>query len=341
MGSGGVTATGGPHGFGASGAGGGGGLPGSGAMGGTSGTAGSRGVFGMPCAINQDCPSGSICCDGSSESCNGTRLPSGDGVDPGEFVVSADGLTATDAVSGLIWQRDGSGTRTGCIGVGNTCAWADAQAYCASLVLGGLSGWRLPGYRELSTIVDFTRVDPSIDPTAFPNTPKEWFWTFGPYKGMPLPSPPYAWHVNFGMGNATAEPEYDSDRLRCVHEALHCYPAIRFVSLDGGMVSDAITQLVWQQPTNGWTMPWADAKTSCSSVGFRLPTVKELISLVDPTLSSGPTINQSAFPGTMPAGYWTSTPYAGDSGNAWMVYFYAGSFGPDDINNANAALCVR
>jgi hypothetical protein len=37
---------------------------------------------------------------------------------------------------------------------------------------------------------------------------------------------------------------------------------------------------------------------------------------------------------------WIET-YAGDSGNAWMVYFYAGSFGPYDINNANAALSVR
>ena len=94
------------------------------------------------------------------------------------------GLTVTDTITGLVWQRDGWGTRAGCsggadgLGSGNlTCSWSEAQSYCASLTLGGVSGWRLPGRNELSTLVDFTETNPCIDQTAFPNAPSDWFQT--------------------------------------------------------------------------------------------------------------------------------------------------------------------
>ncbi|MGB8297301.1 MAG: DUF1566 domain-containing protein, partial [Polyangia bacterium] len=111
--------------------------------------------YGMPCSTTDDCPSNATCSDGSNESFDGTRLPSGDGANSGQYAVSADGLTVTDTITGLVWQRDGSGTRAVCA-AGTTCTWAEAKVYCAALVLGGVSGWRLPGVMELSTIVDFT-----------------------------------------------------------------------------------------------------------------------------------------------------------------------------------------
>jgi hypothetical protein len=157
------------------------------------------------------------CDDGSNESYDGTRLPAGDGTDPGEFTVSTDGLTVTDTITGLVWQRDGSGTRSGCSGSGNlTCMLAEAKAYCAGLVLGGLSGWRLSARHELLTIVDFDFVggigNPSIDPTAFPNTPAETFWTSSPYGN----SSDYAWYVYFWEGNPGYLGGDNGLRVRCV-----------------------------------------------------------------------------------------------------------------------------
>ena len=99
-----------------------GGVSGNGGTSGPDGASGSGGVsggtqwYGMTCSAAQDCPANTICCDGSNESCDGTRLPSGDGTNPGEFVVSSDGSTVTDSITGLVWQADGSGTRTGCSG---------------------------------------------------------------------------------------------------------------------------------------------------------------------------------------------------------------------------------
>jgi len=169
---------------GVAGSGGASGMAGSEGGGGMSGSGGSRAAFVMPCTSKQDCSSDANCCDGGSESCDGTKLASGDGTNSGEFVVSADGLTVTDTITGLVWQRDGWGTRAGCsggadgLGSGNlTCSWSEAQSYCASLTLGGVSGWRLPGRNELSTLVDFTETNPCIDQTAFPNAPSDWFQT--------------------------------------------------------------------------------------------------------------------------------------------------------------------
>ena len=198
-------------GSGAGPAGAGGGLGGA-----TTGTGGASEAPGLTCATTSDCsrvsPS-ATCCDGSNESCDGTKLPSGDGTNSGEFVVSADGLTVTDTITGLVWQRDGSGTRTGCSGSDKlTCTWEEARAYCASLTLGGVSGWRLPARMELLTIVDFTTTDPPIDPTAFPNTPADHFWTSSAYAG----SASDAWGIFFAEGQLVVYDRSNTYYVRCV-----------------------------------------------------------------------------------------------------------------------------
>ena len=110
-----------------------------------------------------------------------------------------------------------------------------------------------------------------------------------------------------------------------------CYPTTRFVVLAGGLVRDTLTQLVWQQQASSTTMTWADAKIYCSSSGFRLPTVKELDSLLDLTVTSSATVNQTAFPSTSADWFWTSSPYAGASGYAWSVSFGSGSTNCYDV----------
>jgi hypothetical protein len=281
-------------------------------------------THGGPCRTAQDCPVSSTCDDSSDESFDATRLPKGDGLDPDEFTVSADGLMVTDAITGLIWQRDGSGTRSECDGV--YCSWSEANAYCAGLVLGGVSGWRLPGRHELLTIVEVNVQGLSIDSAAFPDTPADTFWTSSAY-GDPSD---YAWYVYFGsnvgylrVGNAS--------RVRCVRPAaaLRCHPKSRFVVLDGGLVRDTLTGLVWQQQTSTTKLSLSDATEYCSTVGtgFRMPTLKELDSIVDLTVTSGAIINQAVFPNTPAEGFWTSspvTPYLHDM--TWGVYFNSAWF---------------
>ena len=126
------------------------------------------------------------------------------------YVVSADGLTVTDTSTGLVWQRDGSGSRPSCA-INPLCTWAEAQAYCAGLTLDG-SGWRLPSLTELQSIVDTTVTSPPrINYDAFPNTPVDWFWA-----SWNAGSSGNMWGVNFGNGLSDFNGVGLDHRVRCV-----------------------------------------------------------------------------------------------------------------------------
>jgi len=65
----------------------------------------------------------------------------------------------------------------------------------------------------------------------------------------------------------------------------------------------------------------------------------ELRTIVDQTVY-GPAINQTAFPST-PTWFWTSSPYAGSSGNAWVVFFLSGYSVGNGVGYYNRVRCVR
>lgn len=175
---------------------------------------------GMICSTQVDCPAWTTCC--SNQSCDGTRIPVGDGTSTGQFVVSGDALTVTDSITGLLWERAGSDERKGCTGTndvsGDACTWSEAVSYCGSLNLGGLTGWRLPTVMELTTIVDYTRSDPCIDPTVFPNTSIMMFWTSSSYSGGDQSWKPVL-GIYFDAGYTTAASTQripDRGGVRCV-----------------------------------------------------------------------------------------------------------------------------
>ena len=78
------------------------------------------------------------------------------------FVDNGNG-TITDTSTGLMWQK---ATAPGIY------TWEQALTYCENLTLpaGGYSDWRLPNRNELQSIVDYSRYNPAIDTTFFPDT---------------------------------------------------------------------------------------------------------------------------------------------------------------------------
>ncbi len=58
----------------------------------------------------------------------------------------------------------------------------------------------------------------------------------------------------------------------------------------------------------------------CGATGWRMPTVGELTSIVDQSRTS-PAIDTTYFPNTPSLYFWSGSPYAGDSSNAWDVTF--------------------
>jgi hypothetical protein len=113
-------------------------------------------------------------------------------------------------------------------------------------------------------------------------------------------------------------------------------------------VKDYKTGLVWQRGTAEQRYKWADAASYCSglnlggfSSGWRLPSLDELMGIVDKSRSGSPYIDTDAFPNTSSSWYWTSTPFAGDSGYAWYVSFDNGYSGYFDTTYTRWVRCVR
>jgi hypothetical protein len=109
----------------------------------------------------------------------------------------------------------------------------------------------------------------------------------------------------------------------------------RFVdALGGEAVLDKETGLVWAKNANiaGITKPWQEAITYCRDLtiggrkGWRLPSIEELASLVEPMRMYPPALPTGhPFTGVQSNYYWSSSEYEGDSGRAWYVHMEQGA----------------
>jgi len=117
---------------------------------------------------------------------------------------SKNGNIVTDGSTGLQWQDDA---------IGSIMVWRAAIDYCENLTLDTYSDWRLPNLNELISIVDDTKVSPSIDTTVFQNTASAsgHYWSSTSYR-----SSYRAWYVDFNEGTTvTRDKTYHYD-VRCV-----------------------------------------------------------------------------------------------------------------------------
>ena len=71
----------------------------------------------------------------------------------------------------------------------------------------------------------------------------------------------------------------------------------------------------------------------CGLSDWRVPTRQELLSIVDNSVFK-PAIDSRFFPNTTPAYYWSSSPYADQSGLAWQIYFLYGEALPGEKSEA-------
>jgi hypothetical protein len=113
----------------------------------------------------------------------------------------------------------------------------------------------------------------------------------------------------------------------------------RFQKLEDGWIKDNLLGLDWG-PSSDTRMNWSDAKKYATDKGGRLPTVDELASLVDRSKRK-PAIDPVFTDTKTDDYYWTSTPYAGSSGDAWCVGFYVGIVGYCLKGNSSYVRAVR
>ena len=131
--------------------------------------------------------------------------------------------------------------------------------------------------------------------------------------------------------------------------------AKRFVvmaAFNNEAVLDKNTGLVWEKSPTTTTNAWVGACHDClnkiigGQKGWRLPSIPELASLVDPSVASpGPTLPLGhPFLNVQPNIYWSATSVQGftdQPGLAWIVTFFAGEVTSNTKTDFRHVWCVR
>jgi hypothetical protein len=248
---------------------------------------------------------------------------------PAPYTTTTD--TATDTRSQLMWQR---------VAPSAMQSWSQAGDYCEELTLGGHSDWRLPSRIELLTLVDYPTGAPAqtpstapvttfgealIDRSAFANTAPTFFWTASNYVeddsllSTAWPGDDVAWTVDFGTGLVEQQHvELLLPRTRCVRDTRTAPSAASRYVVTSDTVSETATGLTWERALSYGS--YEEAQRRCASLtlggsaGFRLPHVKEAMTIASALSDAQPCLDASAFKlptGFFYGGLWTSTLWSG------------------------------
>ena len=127
-------------------------------------------------------------------------------INPPSYTDNLDG-TITDNVTTLVWQQQV---------VTTFVTWADAITYCDNLILGGRADWRLPSRIELVSLIDNSRLNPSINTTYF-IAPNLHLWSSTTYYDSPTADGYRAWEIALDYGFLSIYPKaYAVDSALCV-----------------------------------------------------------------------------------------------------------------------------
>ncbi len=231
-------------------------------------------------------------------------------VNPASYTDNGDG-TVSDNVTGLMWEKD----------MGEKMTLEQAQKKAKMSNLGGFTDWRVPTIKELYSLINFNgkafgihSITLFIDTTFF-NQPlgdtrkgereiDAQTWSATVYTGKTLNNIETIFGVNFIDGRIKGYPKY-SPRTNEPHKMYFRlvrgnpqYGINNFVDNKNGTITDLATGLMWQKEDSKKGMDWEDALHYAETLtvagynDWRLPSAKELQSIVDYTRS--PQSTQSA-----------------------------------------------
>ncbi len=287
------------------------------------------------------------------------------------YTLGTDGLTVCDNVTGLTWQRSPDTNGDGEITRKDKLTLAQAQALPAKLnaaTFGGFDDWRLPTIKELYSLIMFSGSDPS-GPSTDASKMKPFidtrFFKFAygntangerlidsqdasstKFVGKSYQGFNKLFGVNFADGRIKG---YDLQMPSGNMEKTFFVQCVRgnpkygqndFKDNGDGTITDRATGLMWTKGDSGKGMNWEEAlawvqqKNKDKYLGrndWRLPSVKELQSLVDYTRS--PDTSQS--PAIDPL--FTCTPIANEIKKPDYAYYWSGTTHASLLAGGNAA----
>ncbi len=170
--------------------------------------------------------------------------------------------TITDLVSGLTWEKD----------MGDKITYADAFIKADSMRLGGYNDWRVPGIKELYSLILFTgrvsgatAISPFIDTAYFiqplgdPDLGEREIdaqtWSSTQYAGLTMNGDSTVFGVNFVDGRIKGYPKYRPGSNNTSPRTMYfrmvrgnpSYGINDFKENDVETVSDLATGLMWQK----------------------------------------------------------------------------------------------
>ena len=246
-----------------------------------------------------------------------------------------DDTVVEDPLTGLMWTA----SYASC----SAETWSDAISSCELLSFGGYSDWRLPAIDELSSIVDYGRFDPALDPSIFES-----------YSRLVWSSTPVAfnsdvWKIYEDSGRQFADENPDGC-VRCVRGDFWGQELEGRYVVSGSeelVFEDQATGLIWQDAqadVDNWesALSYCEQLTHGGHSDWRLPNINELLTLVNKKLYTP----ASTFPGeiTFPCSLWSSTSYIDNEYGAfaWVVSLGGGGIERQRKEDFNPrALCVR
>ena len=261
-------------------------------------------------------------------------------INPPSFTNNSNG-TITDNVTGLMWQQADGGEMT----------IENAISYCDNLVLGGFSDWRLPTKQESMSILNLDKNNPALNTVYFTNTNAEYWWT----STVNYANPNSIWITNAGGGTG---PKLKTETIsaggiksfhpRAVRSLTTPTIVTHFTDNGDGTITDNVTNLIWQKAPNTTTYTWEQAISYAENLAlagssdWRLPNIKELVSINDET-TNAPSINITYFPTMVSARYWSSTTQFAPGGtSAWFNDFQNFGISSYDLKTiSHNVICVR
>jgi len=301
------------------------------------------------------------------------------------YTLSGDGLTVHDNVTGLDWVRKCDTDGDGDLDSDDKLSWVEWQAYPTALNaahFGGFDDWRLPTIKELYSLIDFRGLDPSGitgstsgltpfidtdyfdfvygDESAGERIIDAQYWSNTQYVGTVFFGDIAIFGVNFADGRIKGYPRdlgmngTMTQFARCVRGNTN-YGVNNFIDNADGTITDAATELMWQQADDGSGYLWEDALAYAENLtlaghdDWRLPNAKELESIIDYTRSPTTTNSAAIDPlftcstiideagNTNYPFYWSSTTHANyqPSPGQWGAYVCFGQalgyFGPPGL----------
>ena len=268
--------------------------------------------------------------------------------------------TITDLNTGLMWRQY----------PGDKMTYEEAVANASSFNLAGSADWRLPTIKELYSLILFSGIDPpvgSITMNAVPFIDMDYFdfkygatsageriidaqyWSSTEYLGTTMNGNATVFGVNLADGRIKGYPRDIGPRGQPMKQFAHYvrgnpeYGINDFVDNVDGTVTDSATGLMWAQSDSVEGIDWEDAlswvqqKNAGNYLGYndwRLPSAKELQSIVDYTRSPA-TTNSAAI-----APIFRVTTITDEAGRTNYPFYWTSTTHVSTILGGNAAVYI-